>query len=355
MSTTPPTNDSKSKNATAPAKRPPSTADIFRGLLDRSKDQLAKALPTHLTIDRFMRIAMTTVQRTPRLLECTPESLLGCLFQCAQLGLEPDGLLGQAYLIPFRETKKNRTLCTLQIGYRGYVKLARQSGEIKSVCARAVFSKDFFDYEFGLEDRLVHKPAKGDRGELEYAYCIFRFKDGGYHFDVMSYEEIEAIRMRSPSGNSQDSPWRTDYPEMAKKTAVRRTVKMVPTEVENLHRAAAIDGRGEAGLQPDDLLPPGVGGQVIDLPGSAPGEQGQRRALSLARTPAPEPEPLPIEQALFTEIEGAIIEAGTTNADVAGWFGVKELADLTQSQGLEALGKLHERITEDTPEPGSNG
>lgn len=105
------------------------TATI-RGLLEKSRKQLEMAIPKHMTVDRLLRVAMTSIQRTPKLLDCTPQSLLACVMTCAQLGLEPDQFLGQAYLVPFKDTEKNITVCTLIPGYRGYIALARRSGEV---------------------------------------------------------------------------------------------------------------------------------------------------------------------------------------------------------------------------------
>ena len=77
-------------------------SDNVRGLLEKMKGQFEMALPKHVTPDRLIRVALTAVQNTPKLLECDRRSLLSAVMTCAQLGLEPDGVLGQAYLVPFR-------------------------------------------------------------------------------------------------------------------------------------------------------------------------------------------------------------------------------------------------------------
>lgn len=234
-----------------PPERPIAT---FRDVLGKMKAQLALALPKHLDADRMLRICFTTVQRTPLLLECNRETLLGAIMQCAQLGLEPDGLLGHAYLIPFKNKKADppRLECQLIIGYKGLLKLARQSGEVASVSARVVYSKDHFKYRYGLVEVLEHVPYEekdenDDSGMLTHAYAIFRFKDGSHHFEVMTVGEIERIRRKSPSGESP--AWRDNYDEMCKKTAIRRAAKLSPASVEDkMARAIAIDERADAGL-----------------------------------------------------------------------------------------------------------
>lgn len=220
----------------------------FRSVLEKMKPQIQLALPRHVSPDRMLRIVLTTVQRTPKLLECTRESLLGCIVQCAQLGLEPDGLLGHAYLIPFFNSRNNQHECQLIIGYKGLLKLARQSGEIASISARVVHERDEFEYEYGLTEKLRHVPStEPDPGELIFAYAIFRLKDGAVHFDVMSVREIKAIQARSKSGKS--GPWVTDFEEMAKKTVLRRASKMSPASIEDrMARALVLDEKAEAGL-----------------------------------------------------------------------------------------------------------
>ncbi len=228
-----------------------SKAASIRALLEKSKSQMAMALPKHLSADRLLRVAMTSIQRNPKLLDCTQQSLLACVMTCAQLGLEPDQFLGQAYLVPFKDTKRNIITCTLIPGYRGYIALARRSGEVKSVSAQVVYDKDHFMLQYGIDEKLDHIPAEGDRGKPKGAYVIFKYKDGGYSFDYMSTEDIEKIRKRSRSAN--DGPWVTDWDEMAKKTVIKRHAKVTPLSVE-LQTAIALEERANLGESQDDLL-----------------------------------------------------------------------------------------------------
>jgi len=226
-------------------------ADI-RILLERSRKQLEMALPKHLSADRLLRVAMTSIQKNPRLLDCTPQSLLACVMVCAQLGLEPDQFLGQAYLVPFKDNKAGKTICTLIPGYRGYIALARRSGEMSTVSAQVVYERDTFDLQYGINDQLVHKPAiDGDRGKPIGAYCVFKYKDGGYSFDFIPTADIEKVRARSKS--KDDGPWMTDWAEMAKKTVIKRHSKMAPLSVE-FAKAVALEDRALAGESQADLL-----------------------------------------------------------------------------------------------------
>lgn len=212
----------------------------IRSMLIKSKDQIACALPRHMTADRMMRIAMTSVQRTPKLLDCKPVSLMAAVIQSAQLGLEPDGVLGHAYLVPYGDQVQ------LIPGYRGLIDLARRSGQVSTIYAQCVYEHDEFDYAFGLDPKLVHRPSQDDEpGRVVYVYAVCVLRDGGKQFDVMSSAKVEKVRSQSRAANN--GPWVTHWEEMAKKTVLRRLCKMLPVSIE-LQRAVALDELADAGI-----------------------------------------------------------------------------------------------------------
>lgn len=231
--------------------------------IEQMKPEIARALPKHLNPERVARIAVTVMRRTPQLAECTPESFLGALMTCAQLGLEP-GPLGHAYLVPYgREV-------TFIAGYRGLVDLARRSGQVESVSARVVREGDEFAYAFGLEPKLEHTPKADVDKPVTHVYAVIRLKDGGVDFDVMTRAEVEAVRRRSRA--SDNGPWKTDYAEMAKKTVLRRLLKTAPMSVEyqqavsndeQVRTSTAIDGI-DLTVPLDD--PEAIDGEVVDEP-----------------------------------------------------------------------------------------
>lgn len=228
----------------------------IRALLEKAKPQIALALPKHLNADRLIRVAITSVQRTPKLLDCDQTSLLAAIVQSAQLGLEPDGVLGHAYLVPFRNGKTGRYEVQFIPGYKGLVSLARRSGEVISIDTRVVREGDEFRYAFGLEPKLEHRPGDAvDDKSITHAYAVIRLRDGGYQFDVLRRAEIESVRKRSKAAG--DGPWVTDFAEMAKKTVLRRALKLAPMSVE-AQKAVALDELAEAGVS-QEL------GDVIDI------------------------------------------------------------------------------------------
>lgn len=246
--------------------------NTLAALIERQKAEIARALPKHMSPDRLARIATTVMRQTPQLGQADPASFLGALMTCAQLGLEP-GPLGHAYLVPFRNSKTGTTEVQFIAGYRGLVELARRSGQVQSVQAHIVRDGDHFDYEFGLEPRLKHKPVAPADAAVTHAYAVVRYKDGGVDFDVMTRAEVDAIRDRSRAGKS--GPWVTDYPEMAKKTVLRRLLKTAPMSVEyqqaivqdeNVRTSLAADAI-DIGIPNDpDPEAPTVDGQLVDEP-----------------------------------------------------------------------------------------
>lgn len=203
------------------------------------ENQIAKALPDVLTPERFSRMVLTAITKTPKLGECTPQSFIGSMLTAAQLGLEPSTPLGQAYLIPYGNS------CQFQIGYKGLLELAHRSGEIKTLEARCVYENDEFNIEYGLNPNLIHKPTFVDRGELIGVYAVYHTVSGGYAFEFMSKEEIETHRNQySKSYKDKNSAWQTDFESMAKKTVIKRLLKYAPLKTEFV-RAISSDEKSQ--------------------------------------------------------------------------------------------------------------
>jgi recombination protein RecT len=204
--------------------------------------------------NRMMRIWLTAVRQNRNLTISTIESLLASLLEAAQLGLEPDGILGQAYLIPYKNGRTGKYEANLQIGYRGFISLAFRSGQISYIASELVYENDLFDIDQGTARRIEHKPnLSNDRGEITGAYSVVRFRDGSVDFEYMSRKEIDAIKNRSMA-RGQESPWQTDYPQMARKSPIRRHAKRLPLSPDII-RAAVADEYREVGVVPKGLMP----------------------------------------------------------------------------------------------------
>ena len=196
----------------------PSLKELIGG--DKFKEQVALALPKHMTPERFTRIALTAISRTPKLQDCTQTSLFKCLLDLSAAGLEPDGR--RAYLIPYGNE------CTLILSYMGMIELVRRSGDVISIRSELVCENDEFSWENG---KITHKVEwRKPRGEIQAVYAEAVLRSGETQTATMTKDEVDAIRKRSRSGNS--GPWATDYGEMAKKTTLRRLCKLLPLSSE---------------------------------------------------------------------------------------------------------------------------
>lgn len=195
--------------------------------IKQMQNEIKKALPSVITPERFTRIVLSALSTNPKLAETTPQSFLGAMMTAAQLGLEPNTPLGQAWLIPFWNSKIRCLECQFQLGYKGLIDLAYRSGEVSAIQAQVVYENDEFTYSFGLEPQLKHVLAMSNRGNPTHVYAVFRTKDGGYGFEVMSMEDVRAHAQRySKAYNS--GPWQTNFEEMAKKTVLKRVLKYAP-------------------------------------------------------------------------------------------------------------------------------
>ncbi|MBP7630280.1 MAG: recombinase RecT [Acidimicrobiales bacterium] len=217
------------------APEPPSIVKMLES--PAQLEELRKALPPGLSVERFARMALTLVKSDPEMLELgsTPEgtkSLITAFHRCAQLGLEVGPDLGQAYLLPFRM----RDTLTLQfiLGYKGILTMARRSGALRRLDVHEVYQNDEFEYSYGLNGTLHHRPTlEKDRGPIICYYGFAEFTDGGYYYTVLTLDDIDSRKQRSASVKAgRKSPWDTDPIAMSKKTVVRAMAPYLPLSVE---------------------------------------------------------------------------------------------------------------------------
>lgn len=203
--------------------------------------EIKKALPSVITPERFTRIVLSAISVNPKLGSCTPASFLGAMMTSAQLGLEVNTPLGQAYVLPY--TNKGVLEAQFQLGYKGLIDLAYRSGEVESIQSHVVYENDEFTCEYGLEPKLTHKPASSDRGEPIKVYAVFKTKSGGFGFEVMSMDDVKKHAAKySKAYNSSFSPWKTNFEEMAKKTVLKRVLKYAPLKSDFVRAVAQDEG-----------------------------------------------------------------------------------------------------------------
>ena len=344
---------------------------------DAAKIQLQQVAAAHMKPERMMRLMANAIRTTPKLGECDPMSLLGGLMTCAGLGLEPNTLMGHAYLIPFKNNRKKITEVQLVVGYKGLIDLARRSGHITSISANIHYSDDeVWEYEEGTEARLRHIPG-AQEGDKRHAYAIAKFRDGGHAYVVLPWAKVMKIRDGSQGwqtavkfGATDRNPWKSHEDEMAKKTAIRALAKYLPLSVE-FRDALTVDG-GKADFAafamnpadqldatPDDEDNRTIDGEATDLDADQDGDQGADRKADDAKgeqVPTPvqkqakpaaaekKPDPETAERDMAEEASAGLIArimSDLTEADSA------DAADAVMSLWQEQIATLSEQAQAD--------
>jgi len=288
---------------TAIAKKPLRQCGDVRELLqnDQAREQLAAVAAKHMSPERLMRVTANAIRTTPKLQNCEPLSFLGALMQCAALGLEPNTVLGHAYLIPFDNSRKidgkwvKIPEVQVIIGYKGLIDLARRSGHITSISANIHYDDDeMWKYEEGTEAQLRHIPGPQD-GKPLHAYAIAKFVEGGHAYVVLPWARVLKIRDGSQGWQSavkfnktQNSPWFTHEDAMAKKTAIRALAKYLPLSVD-FKDAVSIDNDGDRHVDYAKFAMNPHEGATID--GSVVTEDEDDGPIEDEAKAKPEPEP----------------------------------------------------------------
>lgn len=259
----------------APADKP---RTIFDYLDDaRVKQGIAAVAGRFLTPDRMLRLCVMAVKKTPKLAACDPTTVLGAMMTSAALGLEPNTVQQQAFLIPYKTRRKNPSTgqwvdvleCQFQIGYRGFVTLAYRTPRLKGLMAEAIHKGDHFKHRLGSGTFLEFEKALVDRGEMIGAFSYAQLDGGQEVACVLPLDEVLKIRSRSETYRTlvraveaaqneserqkaetklAETPWVLWEDDMAAKSAIKKHAKMLPIASNDaLAVAAEIDARGEAG------------------------------------------------------------------------------------------------------------
>lgn len=238
-----------------------SVGDVMRA----ASKQMLSALPKHVTPDRMIRVAMNCIRKNPKLLDCSPPSLFAAITEAATYGWELGGVLGHAYLVPYKDE------CVLIPGYKGLIDLCRRSGQVSTISIEAVHLGDQFSYSLGDEPNITHIPndqdGKRDQKPITYVYAVVKLRDGGIQRSVWTAAKIDAHKEKYSQGwrraetKAKDSPWHTEWETMAKKTVIRQMIGrgLVPLSAEYtevVNRAAAVEDQV---IDFSGLMPPGGG------------------------------------------------------------------------------------------------
>jgi len=291
--------------------------------LDAMRQRLEEVLPSRVDPDRFLRVAAQAIVSNPTLMQCTRLSLLTSIQTAAQLGLEPSGLLGSAYLVPYKV--QGRLQAQLIPGYRGLIDLARRSGEIDAIWANVVRLRDRFRLVQGSEPGVEHEPfvpnptdppEERDPGPYIGAYMVAVLQGGTRQVEWMTYDDIEAIRKRSKAATA--GPWVTDWSEMARKTVVRRGSKYLPLTTD-FRTALELDEMAEKRAEPlHTTTPTNKATQMLLDKAARRASSGQDAPLDTEGEKGPEQEDSEAQGQAVTVTEGEMPPPPETAAEVCG-------------------------------------
>jgi recombination protein RecT len=308
-------------------------ADEFAKLLKTYEGRIVRTLPKHLPADKFLQTALNEIRRVPQLGECDPKTLIGGIMTAGQLGLEIGGLLGQFYLIPFRNTERGVTEATAIVGYKGLIALAYRSDRIVGVIARTVFQGDKFHLSFGTSEHLEHEPAFQSRDTL-YWYALCHIKGAQLPmFDVMDRTDVGAIRARSKAKDK--GPWVSDFDAMAKKTVLRRLLKTMPIST-TLSSAVMLDELADAGV--DQNL-----GSVIDGEFSEIVTQAKRESESNDKKPETATTSSEEPVLTYAEVADALNKAKDGDAFNLALDMIRSVPSPDQQKELQALAEARKQ------------
>lgn len=219
--------------------------------LEKMLPEIKKAVGKTMTPERFSRIALSLFNGNQQFWAADTTSFLSALMQSAQCGLEPNTVLGEAYVIPYRNEKKGITEVNFQVGYKGILKLALNTGEYEAIYAHEVRDGDKFKYSYGLHKDLVHEPADVPSEIVTHYYAVYKLKNGGFDFVVWSKNRVEQ-HAKEFSKNymyknqvNKNSVWFKNFDSMAKKTVLLDVLKYAPKSVE-MAKALDLDYKSEA-------------------------------------------------------------------------------------------------------------
>jgi recombination protein RecT len=224
----------------------------------------------YLPADRLVKLAQLTISRTPLLAQCSTVSVIESLMVCARLGLEPNEA-GGVWLVPFKT--KERYVCTPIVDYRGALDVARRNTSIHAVHADIRYEADQWTFAIDTTSptllRLTHVPAEGERGNVLGAYFVAKLAHHECQAVYLTLEQIEKSRAASKGADSDYSPWKRDWEAMAKKTAIKRGVNLLPRtpDVQMLREALAQEDQptsSRLSLVSDGLPEPDVEAPTVE-------------------------------------------------------------------------------------------
>ncbi len=241
----------------------------FARMIKDSKGMFAAVLPEHLKIERMIALAISSAQRNPKLLECTPSSIVLSFLQASELGLEPNSPMKQSDILPYFNGRTQRTEAQFQPRFGGLILLMMNTGLYEKIYAYNVYEGDKFKFSLGLHTDIIHEPmGEDDPEKITHVYAVAKFKSGGEQFIVMTVFQVEKRRAVSKSwqnyqkqladGKKPSPPiWEEWRAEQFLKTAIKTLSNYLAKSTEKdilVARAVEMDNRSEIEQDVIDLV-----------------------------------------------------------------------------------------------------
>lgn len=289
-------------------------------ILNDAMPELRKVAPKFVNVTRMVSLAIEAKMRNPLLEKCSPVSVLNFCKKCAETGTDRIGA-GGMWAVPFWSNKNHCYDMVPIPDWRLLIEKAKKAKAILHATAEAVYAADEFAYERGMTPTLTHRPARTNRGDLVAVYCVYTMTDGTKDFVVMDFEaDIVPIRNRTNAWKSYkdkgfENPWVTDPAEQAKKTVVKRAMKIFEGASVELTALLAsdniINGVADDAIERAPIHMPVMLPKAIDVePDPAPAPQPQA---------APEPPASPSSEVIrgvVTDVKQSPARNGATKYGV---------------------------------------
>jgi recombination protein RecT len=228
-------NDLKKKIAASTGNKQLTLKERLNQWVDGNPKELVRYLDSPKEAARLVQSFLDAAAKVPKLYECDHKTITSCLMMSAQTRLYT-GAMGECAYVPFFNSKRGVHEAVFMPMYAGLVKLAYNSGFVKSLSIDVVYDDDVFEYEKGTKEFLRHVPNLEPEGKRKMicAYCVVELRTGGTQITVLPMKFIYSVRDRSKAAKKKDSPWQNpdDFPQMCKKTAIKQALKYIPKSAE---------------------------------------------------------------------------------------------------------------------------
>jgi recombination protein RecT len=347
----------------------PQRVQEWEKFLGHNKSRVAQLVNQRVDVGTWLRVAITSMQRNPLLLDCTRESIMNALLVGAGMGLDFADGKDHLYLVPFKNNRLGKYEATCIVGYKGLMELAVREGYAKRVVARAVYESDHFEYDLGINEKLEHRPEgeRMDETDITHVYAIAFLQNGDSIFEVMDRNQVEKIRAGSRARSA--TAWTEHWEMMARKTVIKRLSKTFTGGADtppanSFVTAMAIEDRAEGGnMEISDLVPEttapleapaetqgpaqreGASENGADTKAAAKAQPKAKAKAKARAKPKAKPKEPPVENKQEADIVASPEDAGMPKGELLYWQQV--FGAVAVPEGLALV------VTRNTFEPGS--